>query len=356
MGSPTPAILGSERSAGFVAPDLAALDGVKHSDQFDEKAVSQAPGIIRDPRAAWLEERRKGVGASDVAAILGHDPRRGPLAVYAEKIGALESPDNDWMAFGRDVEGAIAQAYARKTGRPVYDLGAHEIRRHPDLPILGATLDRETSGSTENRAPIEGHDRARVPLELKAVGYMKAKDWQESPPLHFQIQLQAQLACTGAAWGSLAALIGGLVVVWKDIPRNDRFINAMLPRVAEFWSRVERRDPPTAIDARPETSKALKALYAEEDGETLVLPPDAVELADAWEAACLKRRDAEREVDLYENHIRRLIGDASFGDLADGSYLSLAVTPVKGYVKTVPPSSYRRIRRVRPRLPRRNAR
>lgn len=50
MGTAAPAILGIERSTGFVAPDLAGLPGVKHPGQFGEKAVSTT-----DPRA-WIEE------------------------------------------------------------------------------------------------------------------------------------------------------------------------------------------------------------------------------------------------------------------------------------------------------------
>lgn len=34
----------------------------------------------------WHEERKKGIGGSDAAAVLGMDPYRSPLAVYYDKI------------------------------------------------------------------------------------------------------------------------------------------------------------------------------------------------------------------------------------------------------------------------------
>ena len=37
--------------------------------------------IIHDKREQWLAARRECLTASDVAAVLGEDPRRGPLAV-----------------------------------------------------------------------------------------------------------------------------------------------------------------------------------------------------------------------------------------------------------------------------------
>jgi putative phage-type endonuclease len=167
--------------------------------------------ILSDPRALWLKERRTIVTASDAAAILGEDPRRGGLAIYAEKIGALSQADEDWLAFGRDVEGAVANGYARRTGRPVHDLGAFEIQRHPALPWLGATLDRITEGTGELPAPAADPG----PLECKAVTsrHVRAAAFEREPPIAYQIQLQVQMACTGATWGSLVALVGGIQVV-----------------------------------------------------------------------------------------------------------------------------------------------
>jgi putative phage-type endonuclease len=300
-------------------------------------------------RERWLAERRELVTASDAAAILGFDPRRSSLSVYAEKIGVIESQDNDWMAFGRDVEGAIAKAYTRRTGRPALDLGAFDIRRHPDAPWLGATRDRETAGSDDHPAPADGP----APLECKAVAGMKASQWEEEPPVEYQIQVQIQAACTAAQWASLVALIGGLQVAWRDLLRNDRFLAVALPKLEEFHLRVQRREPPEEVDAKSATTAALKALYADEDGETLSLTDEAMQLADQWEAARVRSKEFEGQADELENKVRRLLGDASFAMLPDGSLLSLRVTNVKGYTRVVAPSSYRRLRRVRPRLRRR---
>ena len=39
------------------------------------------------PREQWLELRKKGIGGSDSAAIVGLDRYRSAFDVYAEKIG-----------------------------------------------------------------------------------------------------------------------------------------------------------------------------------------------------------------------------------------------------------------------------
>lgn len=299
-------------------------------------------------RDQWLALRRELITASDAAAILGEDKRRGPLAVYAEKVGALPTPEDlDYFAFGRDVEGAIGKAYGRKTGRPVRELGRFDLRRHPDLPWLGATRDFETEGTPELPAPAEGP----APLEAKAVATFKAGAWAEEPPLFYQIQVQVQMAVTGAQWGAIVALMGGVGVVHKDLPRDDGFLAAALPRLEEFWWRVKRRQPPEP-DATPATSEAVRALFAETDGSTVLLEdPETRAMADELEALNTRMKADERAAKLLENRLRFRVGSATWGALTDGSFLVLKKTNVKGHTTTVEPYTYRALRRWRPRLP-----
>ena len=51
----------------------------------------------------WLEFRRGGVGASDIAAIMGHNPYKDAVDVYREKMG-IEQEVNAYMQRGKDNE------------------------------------------------------------------------------------------------------------------------------------------------------------------------------------------------------------------------------------------------------------
>jgi hypothetical protein len=42
-------------------------------------------------RASWLAARGKGIGGSDVAAILGLSPWNAPLSLWMKKVGAIPS-------------------------------------------------------------------------------------------------------------------------------------------------------------------------------------------------------------------------------------------------------------------------
>lgn len=72
-------------------------------------------------REQWLEERKKGIGGSEAAAIMGLDKNRSALAVYLDKIGeGVSVEENERMHWGTMLEEQIALEYERRNGRNVY--------------------------------------------------------------------------------------------------------------------------------------------------------------------------------------------------------------------------------------------
>lgn len=282
-------------------------------------------------REEWLAERRNHIGASDAWKILlGRK-----LEVYEAKVTGYSQEDNDWLKFGRDVEGAIANMYAAKTERVVTDIGYTTINKHPSVPFLGATLDRVVGIC---------QDRPNCPLELKNIGdYSSAKAYQEDPRIDHQIQLQIQMACMGAQWGSLAALFPGYNLVWKDFERNDDFLEAVYPELEDFWKCVVDKTPPPVESHRD--LEVFKRLYPADSGETVVI--DDAGMVDDWIEAKATAKEAEKAAKKYEAHIRAAIGDATWGALPDGTFLALKTVSVKGYEKVVEPYEYRTLKRVK---------
>lgn len=273
--------------------------------------MSAAPAIVPSARERWERDSLQSVGASELAAILGADPRRGQLAIYAAKIARkLDTPEHAWLAWGRRVEGAILDGYSDKTGRRVEPNGSTEMRSwlHPDQPRLRATPDGLTS------------DPDGV-VEAKAVAYMRREEWAAEPPLHYQIQVQAQMACTGRGRGELVALMWGIEI--SDpvlVPPNADFMALALEAVARFWWHVENGVPPKA-DGLPETRAAIRRLWPVDDGAVVTLGAGDVEIADQWEAATMRRRAAEKDEEEQENRLRAHLAAARVGYLPDGSAL-----------------------------------
>lgn len=302
-------------------------------------------------------ERRALVTASDCAAILGADPRRSALAVYAEKLGVAKDEDSVPARWGRRMQEAIVQGYREETGRFAEDRDPHELLRHPGVPWLAATLDAVTAGSQSNPAPVDWEDPATSPgqpLEIKAIGEWRREARDEEIPLQAQCQLQVQMACARATWGAVAAFVGiTKPVLWADLPRNEAFLKAALPVLEQFHLRVQRREPdPAWADAKPSTAEAIKRLWPGENGQTLALDAEAFSLMGELELARTRKRDAEKEERAALAALRVRLGEASFcGPCDDGSYIRQHRVDRAPY--QVDGTSYVTVSRWRPKGPRR---
>lgn len=306
-----------------------------HIGQKKKQEWSGAMSNIME-RDEWLAKRRVYLGASEVAAVLGMSPFAGQLDVYASKVMGDRISDNDAMKYGRDVEGAIAKMYAGKTGREIKDLGATKFQIHPDISFLGATLDRLIVSSEE-------HD-TEGPLELKSVGarFVDEEEWQEDPPLHYQIQTQVQMSVIGASWGALAGLFPGYKMIHKDMDFDKEFFNAAVPVLEEFWHRVETKNPPP-VDGSPKALETVKRVYNRVDPSKMVaLPTSLLTTISEWETLKKQATETDKQAKEIEARLRDIMKDAEFGVLPDGRFLSLKETTRKGYI--VSESKYRTLR------------
>lgn len=270
----------------------------------------------KERRRAWLQERRHGIGASDVSIILGLNPWRSPLALFTEKLG-LDNPEgadvemSDAQKWGLRLENAIAQGFGEETGRHVFADDPYAIRRHPELPWMMATLDRgqQITDGCELPADFPLAVGTVGALELKTTAFMKAEEWEDEPPIYYQVQLQAQMFVTGLEWGSLAVLIGGQRFRYKDMQRNDRFITYMVQKCQEFWQHVQAGVPPPP-DGHESTRAALHTLFPDAiDAELIELPAEA----DEWHAQRVAAKEAiaaaTADLTLAENRLKAALGD-----------------------------------------------
>lgn len=246
------------------------------------------------------------IGASDTAAVLGVGyANQLPITVWNSKVnGEIDDATLKRLKIGRLMEPSLRAIFTDETTLPCLDPGQFTIYAHPELPWLGATLDGLTT--------LDGD--FCIPVELKNVAYFNRKDWDDEPPLKFEIQLQHQLAVTGAPYGYLSALIGGNESVVRKIPRNDRFIAAMLPKLREFWEYVERRELPP-VDESEATSKLLGKIFHEDEGLSVRLPPEAGDWALELEQAKMEIKEAEKRKTAAENKLKAAIGTATIGDI-----------------------------------------
>ena len=185
-------------------------------------------------KALWLEERRKGIGGSDVAAIMGLSPWKTAYQVYREKRKEVE----DWQGnsitdWGKRMEPAIRQWYSDQTGRDVRL--PDKIMYHPKHPFMLASLDGFT-------------DDGRV-VEIKTA--RSGKNWGEPEtnqiPDYYAVQVHHYMTITGFQVADIPVSIAGgspsLYIVEADKEISEMIIEAC----AKFWERVQSGNPPDPV-------------------------------------------------------------------------------------------------------------
>lgn len=201
-------------------------------------------------REEWLQERRKGIGGSAAAAILGLNPYMSPFDVYAEIKGLKpEQPDNEAMRQGRDFEDYVASRFTESTGKPVRKKNA--ILQHREYPWLIGNVDRLVVGE-------------HAGLECKITSILnKAKFHQGEFPPTYYVQCVHYLALTGADRWYLAVLVLNKGFHVFTIERDEAEIASLIEAEKHFWENHILTDIPPIPDGSESTSNAIKVMFPE---------------------------------------------------------------------------------------------
>ena len=198
-------------------------------------------------REEWLMRRRKTIGGSDAAGIVGLSKWASPFSVWADKTGrAAEKEDTEAMRQGRDLEDYVARRWMEETGKRVYRLPA--MLYHPKYPFAHADVDRMVIG--ENAG-----------LECKTTFSLDLKQFNGVEfPVQYYAQCVHYLAVTGAGRWYLAVLAYGRGFFTFVLERDQAEIDALMAAEADFWKLVEQDTPPDA-DGSEATSAALREIF-----------------------------------------------------------------------------------------------
>lgn len=181
------------------------------------------PRIIRpSSHEEWLTERGKGIGASEVGAILGLSPYETPFSLWLKKTGQIgPEPENEAMLMGHLLEEAVAKRWEMATGEKVIKASAADIIYvHPEYDYMRATPDRIVRG------------RKKL-VEIKTT--VTQVDPEDIYP-HWLCQCQFQMYVTGIHDCDLAYLVQGRYFGYVNIPYDEEFAEFIAEKVKEFWN------------------------------------------------------------------------------------------------------------------------
>lgn len=209
--------------------------------------------------ALQVANRKRGIGGSDAAAVIGLSPWRTPYDVWAEKSGlAAPFEGNEHTRAGELLEPVILQMYANRTGnevrKPIGEDGApltlfhreHDfILCHPD----GLVVDSERLVECKNTKS----------------DYEWGPEGTDQIPISHLIQVNHNMLVTGFEVADVAVLIAGWDFRVYEIRASKAIQRHLIEREGAFWRDVMEGRPPA-----PQTIEDAQRMYAIASINTLV--------------------------------------------------------------------------------------
>lgn len=247
----------------------------------------------------WLEWRRKGIGGSDAATVVGLNPYMSLYELWADKQGLLpEKEDTEAMRVGRDLEQYVADRFCETTGKKVQKLPY--MYCHDSHPFIAANIDRKVVG--ENAA-----------LECKTTSIFNKSDFENGQvPSNYLCQCYHYMNVMGYDKMYLAVLILGKGFFWYEIKRNKAQQEALLKAEIDFWNKYIIGNSIPAPDGSDGAGQALAAVYGADNGETVSL----MHIDKKLEYYAKLRENVDnllQEKSKIEQEIKQEIGNAAAG-------------------------------------------
>lgn len=241
-------------------------------------------------RTAWLAERKKGIGGTDMAVILGLSPYKTPLALWMDKTGRAEdqhAPDaEERMYWGSALEDTVARRYAELKGVRIQRV--NEPLVHANGIVRGnidrAIVNPAISGNVRIRDGRLTTDRI---LEVKTAHAMarNSADWgpagSDEVPQHYWIQVQTYLGLAQCESADLAVLFGGQKMDTYTIAADRELFADLLTEAEAWWRRHIVADVPPDPRCEDDARRLWKSHVAGREKIVAVDVADAVKTLSA---------------------------------------------------------------------------
>ena len=255
--------------------------------------IAKLAGLTKDE---FLEIRRQGIGASEVAGIMESSPWSTPLSVYVEKVeGISDREESLQMELGIELEPFMRRKFAQwlKKGEGI-DIEFEEqyMYAHDDYSFLRCTPDDM----------FVHPEHGLVGAEYKTASEFAKSYWSEDEvPDQYYIQVQACMAVTGCQKWYLAYLIGNRKFEVVLIDRHDDICEEIIGVCHYFWTEhVEKKIPPAPTGLELDFG-ALKLIYPEGQGEVELL--DLEVAYDKLQGFVEERKGVEDQINLCKQQI-----------------------------------------------------
>ena len=250
-----------------------------------------------------IEVRRTGVGASDLAAIVGLSPYKSPVRVALEKWGE-DGPQEESEAqyWGNMLEDDLAARYFEK--HPDRMVTTCDMQRHPERGWMICSPDRIVHCGGES-----------WPLELKtAASYPQVKRWGkkgDEVPEEYNLQCRWQMAVLDVDRCDLAVLLAGYQgLEYREFTlTRDMALEARLIEIAEdFWFNYVQKHLSPPPGGTVDAGRALAQMFPQVTRSSRPPMGDEDSLADDYMVAHEAFKRAECELQQAKNELMASMG------------------------------------------------
>ena len=247
-------------------------------------------------REKWLELRKRSIGGSEAAVILGLNQYCSPYTLWAEKKGLLDQrQDNEAMRIGRDLENYVAIRFKEATGKKVRRRNAMFL--HDKYDFISANIDREVVGE-------------KAGLECKTTSTLNLHKFKDGEfPANYYIQCMHYMAVMGYEKMYLAVLVLGKAFYWFEIPRNEKEINSLISAEKEWWEKYISGDNIPEVDGTENTGDTINSIYPQSEGYE-VSNTGLKEAAENYIQLKSRIKELEKSLSEYEQEIKAFMGEA----------------------------------------------
>jgi len=204
-------------------------------------------------KAEWLENRKLGIGGSDIPVILGLNSNKSPYQLWLEKTGKIdEIVDNNFTRAGIKLEPVVADWFEEAAGLQLINPG-NEIIKHASHDYIIGTPDRVYIDKLTGETGI---------LEIKTTG--KSIDVDNIPlPWFCQATWYAGISRSNNSQQCETNYVSWFERVtcafnFAQLKYDPDFFQYLADKAGEFWLNHVVKDTPPP----PMNSKDVQAIYS----------------------------------------------------------------------------------------------
>jgi putative phage-type endonuclease len=239
----------------------------------------------------------RGIGGSDIAAIVGLSPYKTPADVYARILTGDSSKAGTRARLGNLAEPEILRDYCeRHSISPAkFERNVEMARR--DKPFMRGELD----------ALLRGNHG----VECKLVGFRQADRWGDDGSDHIPDEYLCQVA-----WYTMLADVPLMrIAAWFDgggdyrefeYQRNADLEASLVAAAEKFWTdHIEKGVPPSLVGANADS---IRVIFPAGNGKLREATPDEAALITTFAGQRETLKEAEAECDASKSALQALIG------------------------------------------------